>query len=79
TVRLPVTPFFILGDICEAVFRPLGIEPPIYRRRVAFYTKDRSFDTRKMREVLRFTPRLSNREGIVQTARWYVENGWVKP
>lgn len=76
-LRLPVTPFLLLGDLCELICRPLGFEPPIYRRRVAFYTKDRSFDTRKMREKLGFRPR-STREGLEQTARWYLEHGWVK-
>lgn len=77
-VRIPAGPFFLLGDVCEAVCKPFGIEPPIYRRRVAFFTKDRSFDTSKLRNVLGFTPRYSNEEGICQTARWYADHGWVK-
>ncbi len=76
TVRLPVTPFLLLGDICEFVCKPFGIEPPIYRRRVSFYTKDRSFDTRKIRERLGFSPR-SNEQGLKETALWYKEQGWV--
>lgn len=78
-VRLPAWPFFLAGALCEAVCRPLGIEPPIYRRRVAFFTKDRKFDTRKLRTVLGCQPRLSNREGLVRVTRWYVEHGWLKP
>lgn len=76
-VRLPVAPFFLLGDFCEFVCKPLGIEPPIYRRRVAFYTKDRSFDTSKMRNKLGFSPHFSNETGLRETARWYREQGWV--
>jgi dihydroflavonol-4-reductase len=76
--RIPVGPFFMLADICEGICRPLGIEPPLYRRRVAFYTKDRSFDTHKLRERLGFQTRYTNEAGIVQTARWYVDNGWIK-
>ena len=78
-VRIPAGPFFVLADACEAVCRPLGIEPPIYRRRVAFYTKDRAFDVRKMREVLGYACRHSNESGLAETARWYVEHGWLKP
>lgn len=77
-VRLPITPFFILGDICEFVCKPFHIEPPIYRRRVAFYSKDRNFSTRKMQEVLGYTPIYDNEKGIVESARWYRDNGWVK-
>lgn len=76
-VRLPAAPAFWLADACEAVCRPLGLEPPLYRRRVAFYTKDRSFDTRKLREVLGYTCRYENDEGLAATARWYVEHGWL--
>ena len=77
-VRLPIGPFFLLADLCEAVCKPLKIEPPIYRRRVAFYSKDREFDVSKMRNLLGYQPRHSNRQGLVQTADWYVEQGWLK-
>ena len=45
-----------LGSLCEAVCVPLRIPPPLYRRRVDFYTKHRSFDARKAREELGFAP-----------------------
>lgn len=76
-IRLPVTPFFILGDICEAVCKPLSIEPPIYRRRVAFFTKDRSFDTRKMTNDTGFECSYSNEEGIAELTEWYQQAGWL--
>lgn len=79
TVRLPIGPFFLAGDICEAICKPFKIEPPIYRRRVAFYSKDRDFDVSKMRNVLGYAPRHDNREGIIETADWYVEQGWLRP
>lgn len=75
--RIPVTPFFLLGDVCEAVCKPLKIEPPIYRRRVAFFTKDRSFDTSKIRTFLGFENLHPNREGLAATAKWYLDNGWL--
>lgn len=78
-IRLPIGPFFLAADICERMCRPLGIDPPIYRRRVAFYSKDRHFDISKMKNVLGYQPRHSNRDGIIQTARWYAEQGWLKP
>lgn len=77
-VRLPIGPFFLLADICEKICQPLKIEPPLYRRRVAFYSKDRDFDVSKMRNTLGYVPRYSNKEGIIQTADWYVEKGFMK-
>lgn len=76
-VRLPAAPFFLVADVCEWICRRLGVEPPIHRRRLAFFTKDRAFDTRKLRERLGYTPRHTNEEGIRDTARWYVEQGWL--
>jgi nucleoside-diphosphate-sugar epimerase len=76
-LRLPVTPFFILADLCEAIFKPLGIEPPIYRRRVAFFTKDRSFDTGKMTRHTGFECQYGNRKGIEELAEWYQSQRWL--
>jgi nucleoside-diphosphate-sugar epimerase len=76
-IRIPAWPFFMAADLCEAICIPLKIEPPIYRRRVAFYTKDRQFDTRKLREVLGFLPRYGNADGIAATTRWYRDQGWL--
>lgn len=76
-VRLPAWPLFLAADACEAICKPLGIAPPLYRRRVAFFTKDRSFDTRKLSKLLDFTHSVSAERGLKETARWYRENGWV--
>ena len=76
-LRLPITPFFLLGDLCEFICKPFKIEPPIYRRRVAFYSKDRSFTVSKMKNLLGYSPRYSNEAGIIETADWYVQNGWM--
>lgn len=73
-LRIPVLPFFLLADLTEIICKPLGIEPPIYRRRVAFYTKDRSFDVSKIKKRIGFSPKHSNRDGIKETAKWYIKN-----
>src|SRR5205807_2154634 len=41
-IHVPVWPFWIAAAVCEAVSAPFGIEPPIYRRRVDFFTKSRA-------------------------------------
>jgi nucleoside-diphosphate-sugar epimerase len=76
-IRLPAGPFFALGWMCEVLCRPLGLEPPIYRRRVAFFTKDRAFDTSKLRTQLGFTGRYDNERGIREVCKWYLNNGWL--
>lgn len=76
-LRLPVTPFFIAGDLCEWICKPLGIEPPIYRRRVAFFTKDRAFDTSKLRNHTGFEYSYTNQTGLTDLTDWYKREGWL--
>ena len=76
-INLPAAPLFALADLCECICRPVGIEPPIYRRRLAFYTKDRSFNTGKMQSLLDFSPTHQNQDGLVELAQWYLDNGWL--
>ena len=77
-LRLPAWPLVALAAACEAVCKPLHISPPLYKRRVAFFTKDRRFNTRKLHEVLGFTPRYTDEQGLRATATWYLEQGWLK-
>ncbi len=73
-LRLPVWPFYVASDICCAVCRPLGISPPIYRRRVDFYTKDRKFNNSKVKRALNYKFSYDNDRGIEETANWYMEH-----
>ena len=75
--RLPVWPFWIAGALCEAICRPLRLEPPLYRRRVDFFTKSRSFRTERARVELGFQPAVGLDEGIALTLAWYREHGWL--
>ena len=74
-VHLPVWPFWTAGLLCEIVCVPLRIEPPIFRRRVDFYTKSRAFDTTRARTELGFAPKVDLEEGIKRTADWYRSEG----
>jgi nucleoside-diphosphate-sugar epimerase len=76
-LRLPAWPFFLTAAICEIACKPLRIEPPIYRRRVAFFTKDRSFDTSKMRRLTNFEYKYTDAEGLCATTDWYQAHRWM--
>lgn len=76
-LHLPVWPFWIAGAACEAICSPLGIEPPLYRRRVDFFTKSRAFDISRARKELGYAPRVGLREGIRRTLAWYRDAGWI--
>lgn len=76
-LHLPVWPFWLAGAACEALCAPLGLEPPIYRRRVDFFTKSRAFDITRARRELGYAPAVSLREGIERTLAWYRRNNWL--
>jgi dihydroflavonol-4-reductase len=77
SVHLPVWPFWVAGAACEAVCAPFGIEPPLYRRRVDFFTKSRAFDISRARQELGYEPTIGLRDGIERTLRWYRDAGWL--
>jgi nucleoside-diphosphate-sugar epimerase len=60
---------------CELLCKPIGINPPLYRRRVDFFRKTRSFDISKAKKELGFHPKTDLRSGIKLTADWYREQG----
>ncbi|MFH0782043.1 MAG: NAD-dependent epimerase/dehydratase family protein [Pseudomonadota bacterium] len=72
-IHIPALPFQLAGTLCEKICIPLGIEPPIYRRRVDFFTKSRSFDIGKAKRLLGYAPKYGLQEGLRRTAKWYME------
>jgi len=73
--HFPVWPVWFAGLLCEMACRPLRIEPPIYRRRVDFFIKDRAFDISKARRELGYEPEVDLRAGLKRTAEWYRAQG----
>jgi len=76
-MRLPAGPALAFANACEKVLPRIGIRPPLFSRRVQFFLSDRSFSTAKMLAT-GFRPRHSTREGLRQTAQWYLDHGWIR-
>jgi nucleoside-diphosphate-sugar epimerase len=75
--HLPLWPVYIASFLCEMACRPLKIEPPLFRRRLDFFTKDRAFDISKAKTELGYDPKVSLDEGLKRTAEWYLKNGML--
>jgi nucleoside-diphosphate-sugar epimerase len=75
--RIPARPIQWAGDLVEAICIPLGVEPPLHRRRVDFWTKSRAFTIAKARRLLGYDPRTGLDQGIALTAAWYRQAGWL--
>lgn len=77
--RVPLMPVRLLAWLCEAVCTPIGIEPPLYPRRVDFFRKERAFRIDKAKRELGYMPVVDATEGIRRTAEWYFRQGLMAP
>jgi len=74
--RFPfVWPVWFVSWICKVTCKPLGIQPPIFPRRVDWFRKNRDFDISKAREELDYEPKTDLRTGIKNTVDWYNKEG----
>jgi nucleoside-diphosphate-sugar epimerase len=76
-VRLPFAPLWWTATLCEAVCRPLGVEPPLFRRRADWFRQNRAFTIAKACRELGFVPRVGLDEGLRRTAAWYRQHGYL--
>jgi nucleoside-diphosphate-sugar epimerase len=74
-ISIPVWPVWFAGLMCEILCKPFGIDPPIYRRRVDFFLKDRAFDISKAKRLLGYEPQVPLEKGLKVTADWYKQEG----
>lgn len=74
-LRVPYRPVHWASVVCDRTCRAVGLSPPLYPRRVEFFSKDRAFDISRARRVLGFRPRVDLEEGLSRTARWYRGEG----
>jgi dihydroflavonol-4-reductase len=76
-IRLPMWPFLVAAMGFEIVFKPLGIDPPLHRRRLDFFRKSFVFSTDKAQRLLGFRPQVSFQDGARDTAEWYGRQGFL--
>ena len=74
--HLPFQPLWLGAIACEAVCKPLGIEPPLFRRRADWFRQTRAFSIDKARQDLGYDPKIDLATGLARTAEWYRENGY---
>jgi len=73
--RAPIWPFMCVAVLLENTLRPLGIQPPLHRRRMDFFIKGFRLSTAKSQQVVGFVARTDFTEGVRKTAAWYKEQG----
>ncbi len=76
--RVPLWPFVLAAEVFEATLKPLGVKPPLNRRRLDFFRKSFRFSTAKARALLGFNPSVAFAEGARRTAEWYRSEGLLR-
>jgi nucleoside-diphosphate-sugar epimerase len=74
-LRVPFAPVKLLAIATEAFCRPLGLSPPLYRRRLAFFGTERAYSTDKARTLLGFRPKRDLAGGLAELVDWYRSEG----
>lgn len=73
--HVPLWPFDIAAAVCERCLPPLGMKPPLHRRRLDFFRKSFRFSTERARTLLDFRPEVPFADGARRTAAWYRSAG----
>ena len=77
-IHLPFWPLWLGAAATEAAFKPIGRQPPIFRRRVDWFKQNRAFDIGKARRELGYSPKVPLADGLRTTGEWYREHGYLK-
>ena len=71
TLRVPLAPMMLIATGLEMALGPIGIQPPLHRRRMDFFRKSFAFSIDKAREKLGYAPQIDLEAGAAATAAWY--------
>ncbi len=76
-MHAPMWLFLVVAIVMEKTLGPLGLQPPLHRRRLDFFRKSFFFNQEKAEKVLGFKPSTSFADGVKSTAAWYKENNFL--
>lgn len=76
-LRLPYFVLYLPAMACEFACKPLGIAPPLYRRRAAWFRSVRAFDIAKAKRVLGYQPNIEPQDGLKAMVHSFQDAGWL--
>lgn len=75
--HLPFWPLWISALFCEVLYKPVRIDPPLFRRRVDWFRQNRAFSIAKAKRELGYQPKVYLEEGLARTAEWYRDHSYI--
>jgi nucleoside-diphosphate-sugar epimerase len=80
-VRIIRFPWYQLAwfgaGVVEVAFKTMSIKPPVFRRRLSWFKTNRAFRIDRAKKELGYQPRVRLREGLLRTANWYRQAGYL--
>lgn len=76
-LRVPLFLAHISARFLQFSARFARFEPPLTVSRVKFFSQSRAFSCKKAQTVLGYAPKVSFREGVRRTIRWYRESNFL--
>ena len=74
---IPYSLALMAARLCEALYAPLGLQPPLPRRRLTIFKHNRAFSIRRAQTVLGYQPLINLEEGFRRTITWYRQQGML--
>lgn len=75
--RIPAWPVVWAAHVCDWICKRIGVQAPIYPRRVEFFLLDRAFTEEKARRLIGYAPVVALDEGLKRTYDWYKNEGML--
>jgi len=75
--RAPMFPFLVAATLLEKILRPIGIQPPLHRRRLDFFRKSFTLSAEFAKQTFGFSPQIGFAEGAKLTGDFYKEMGYL--
>ena len=76
-LRVPLWPVRAAAFACEMLCRPFGIDPPLHRRRLTFFTVDHAYAIDRARAELGYDPKTDVDEGHARAVAWCRDRGII--
>ncbi|MCG3204769.1 MAG: Aurachin B dehydrogenase [Elusimicrobia bacterium] len=77
TFKLPYALLWMAAIVTEILCKPFGIQPPMHRRRAAWFRSERAYNIDRAIKELGYNPKVETREGLTQMVDSYKKAGWL--
>ncbi|MFC1460950.1 NAD-dependent epimerase/dehydratase family protein [Verrucomicrobiota bacterium] len=77
TPHFPFWPLYAISTIVEFAFKPLPMDPPLFRRRADWFRQNRAFKIDKAKSELGYKPAVDLDTGLRRTHEWYKNKGYL--